>query len=106
METQTALQFSTYEQAVIDIMRNLPSDRVLQLVDFARFLEFQVAHENGDDALNDEEFQASQEKWETLFANPKSRRVMREMAHEALEDYRAGRTTNIAISKDGRLEPA
>lgn len=106
METQTTLQFSTYEQAVIEIMRNLPSDRVQQLVDFARFLEFQIGQKSHDDGINEEEFRASEKKWDELLAKPKAKHVMREMGHKALEDYRAGRTTDISVSKDGRLEPA
>ncbi len=30
---------------------------------------------------------------------------MREMAHEALEEYHAGQTTDITTTKDGRLAP-
>ena len=47
-----------------------------------------------------------EEKWDELFARPEVKRVMREMAHKALEDYRAERTTGVAITKDGRLAPA
>ena len=49
---------------------------------------------------------AGEEKWEKLFAEPEARRVMREMAREAREEYRAGRTTDIEITEDGRLAPA
>ena len=48
----------------------------------------------------------SEEKWNELFARPEAKRVMREMAHKALEDYCAERTTGVAITKDGRLAPA
>jgi hypothetical protein len=34
------------------------------------------------------------------------RRLMRDMAREAREEYRAGRTTEIEITEDGRLSPA
>ena len=64
---QTTGQPSVYEQTVLTIMRRLPPERVLQLVDFARFLEFQAA--------------------------PEAKRVVREIAREAREDYRAGQTT-------------
>ena len=112
METQTDFQSSTYERTVINIIRKLPPERASQLVDFARFLEFQLAQKSESDWLDEEEtgteegIHASEEKWDKLFARPEAKRVMREMAHEALEDYRAGRTTDIAITKDGRLAPA
>ena len=112
MEMQTAFQSSAYEQTVINIIRKLPPERALQLVDFARFLEFQIVQKGDNDWLDEEEtetedeIRASEEKWDKLFAKPEAKRVMREMANEALEDYRAGRTTGIAITKDGRLAPA
>ncbi len=112
METQTDFQSSTYEQTVINIIRKLPPERVLQLVDFARFLEFHLAQKSESDWLDKEEIEteegirANEEKWDELFAKPEAKRVMREMTHAALEDYRAGRTTDIAITKDGRLAPA
>ncbi len=112
MEMQTDSQPSTYEQTVINIIRKLPPERVLQLVDFARFLEFQNVQASYDDWLDEEGteteegIRASEEKWDELFARPEAKRVMRKMAHEALEDYRDGQTTNIGITQDGRLAPA
>lgn len=111
MENQTTLQHTmVYEQTLLRIVRRLPPERIFQLVDFARFLEFQTIR-SYDDGLNEEEteteeeIRASEAKWNQLFAKPEAKRVMREMAREALEDYRAGRTTDIAITEDGRLAP-
>ncbi len=112
LETQAASQSSAYERTVINIIRKLPPERVQQLVDFARFLELQIAQKNHKDRFGEKEIEteegirASEEKWDVLFTKPEAKHVMREMAHEALEDYRAGRSTSIAITKDGRLEPA
>ena len=111
MKTQTTLQVKTHEQKLVGIVRRLPPERVSQLVDFARFLEFQTT-ERYDDWLDEqetetkEEMRASEEKWDKLLAKPEAKRVMREMAREAREDYRAGRTTDITITEDGRLAPA
>ena len=108
---QTTFQSSAYEQTVINIIRKLPTERILQLIDFARFLEFQIVQKSSDDWLDKEESEteegicASEEKWDELFVNPEAKHVMRKMAHEALEDYHAGRTTDIAITEDGRLAP-
>ena len=103
MGMQTTSQTSAYERTVIRIMRRLPPERVLQLVDFARFLEFQTT-ERYDEWLDEEETE-TKEEWDELLAQPEAKRMMREMAHEALEDYRAGRTTDITITEDGRLAP-
>lgn len=103
---QVTYRSAEYEETVIDIMRKLPPERAVQIVDFARFLESQV--EKHDDLLSDEteeEIRASEEKWDELLARPESKRLLRQMAREALEDYHAGRTTGITITKDGQLAP-
>ena len=43
METRTAYQVGTPEQTVVRILRRLPPERARQLVDYARFLEFQTS---------------------------------------------------------------
>ena len=108
MGTQTALQPSAYEQALISIVRTLPVERVVQILDYAHYIQSRTVEDFGflDDDETEEEIRASEEKWDRLFAKPEAQRVMREMAHEALEDYRAGRTTDITITEDGRLAPA
>jgi len=108
---QATGQLSVYEQTVLTIMRRLPPERVLQLVDFARFLEFQTTERRDDrsgeeETETEEQIRASEEKWDELLAKPEAKRVMREMAREAREDYRTGRTTDIAITEDGQLAPA
>jgi hypothetical protein len=105
MEKRMHLQPSAYEQTVIGIIRKLPPEHVVQLVNFARFLEFQTTKEYKD-WLEEEEIETAEEKWDELLAKPEAKRVMREMAREAREDYRAGRTTDIEITEDGRLTPA
>jgi hypothetical protein len=102
-------QSSEYEQTVINIVRKLPSEHVLQLIEFAKFLEFQSAKKisNGTDKTETEdEISISEEKWNQLFAKPEALRVLREMAKEALEDYHTGKTTDISLTEDGRLSPA
>jgi hypothetical protein len=111
METQAAFQSLAYEQAVVSIMHRLPPERVSQLVDFAQFLEFQATKRYDDwlaekETEAEEKTRASEEKWDELFAKPEAKRVMRGMAREAREDYCAGRTTDIAVTEDGRLAPA
>lgn len=108
---QTKVQSSAYEQIVIRIMRRLPPECVLELVDFARFLEFQTTkrdrHGVGEeDTKTEEVIQVSDKKWEQILAKPEAKQMMRDMAREALEEYRAGQTTDITITEDGRLAPA
>ena len=108
MEDQMPYQASTPEQTVIHIMRKLPPERVTDLVDFARFLEFR-ATERYQDWVEAESEQGEQiaadRRWDDLFARPEARQLMRQMAHEAREEYRAERTTEIVETDDGRLAP-
>ncbi|MDM8536361.1 hypothetical protein QUF70_06375 [Desulfobacterales bacterium HSG17] len=97
---------SIYEQTIISIIRGLPQDRVIQLIDFAKFLESQSIINKIDEEKSKEKKRISEEKWDKLFAEPEAKHIMREMAYEALEDYHAGKTTEIKTSEDGRLEPA
>lgn len=84
--TETA----AYEQTLVSIVRALPPERVSELVDFARFLQAQ----------------SQDDKWDELLARPEAQLVLLDMAREAREDYRAGRTTDISITDDGQLAPA
>jgi len=107
MEMHTALHPFAYEQTLLSIVRTLPVERVVQILDYARHIQSQTIEDfsfaEADET--EEEIRASEEKCDQLFANPEAKRVMREMAREALEDYRAGRTTEITITEDRRLAP-
>jgi len=99
MEIQSTIQPSAYEQTIISIVRTLPVERVLQIVEFTRFHEWQETNSAQSRETGDE-------KWERLFGTPESERLLAELAREALSDYSAGHTTEITISKNGLLIPA
>jgi len=108
MEMQTALQPTTYEQSLISIVRKLPTERVSQVIDFARFIEWQVSESDDDGLFDDseeseEEIRASEEKWDRLLAKPEAQRLMMEMAREALAEHDVGLTVEMAFDKDGNL---
>ena len=48
---------------------------------------------------------SAEQRWEELFAQPEAKRLMQQMAREAREDYRRGRTTQILETDDRRLAP-
>ena len=87
-----------YEDAIVTIMRRLPGERQRELFDFAQFLESRT-----NDKTKSSEDDA---KWEQLLAKPESSQVLENMVREAREEYRAGHTTAMAITDDGRLSPA
>ena len=86
----------TDEQTLISIARTLPPERVVELLNFARFLQI-LEVEPG--ALE------SEDKWDKLFALPEAQSAMLEMARETREDFHAGRTTDITVTNDGKLAP-
>ena len=50
MGTKT-MQSTKYEQKLVGIARRLPPERVSELIDFAQFLEFQLAKAQGVETL-------------------------------------------------------
>jgi hypothetical protein len=61
MTTQSARQPAALELALIDVVRTLPSRRVLQVLDFARWLQTQLAPDEdhaAQAAMEQEEKQA------------------------------------------------
>ena len=89
---------------VIELVKTMPAERLGSLYDFALFLQsrpifppgfvdvFGVGVEEivADEALWDEQFSASADK--LLF-----------LAEEAVEEYRAGRTSPVEFDEKGRL---
>ena len=86
------------ERTLINIARFLPSNRVEQLVDFARFLEAQILSENlvKEEAVL--EMEADNERWDALMATDKAQALLEKMAGEALVEHRTGKTKPMAFS--------
>jgi hypothetical protein len=94
------------EKVLVNIIRRLPPERVSQVVDFARFLEFQVNEIEENDWLEEEsqeEIEASEKKWDELFARPEAQRLMEQMALEALAEEEAGLTIEMDFNDEGNL---
>ena len=92
------------ERTLIKIARVLPSNRVEQLVDFARFLEAQILNE---DLIKEEAplvVAADNEQWEALMATDEAQTLLNKMANEALSEHQAGRTKTMGF-KRGRIVP-
>jgi hypothetical protein len=112
MEVQTTPELTGYEKKLIAIIRRLPPDQLPYLVEFAHFLEFRAAKtrdakwiEQDEADFGIQEELADEAKWDELFGKPEAKRLTREMAREARAEYRAGNTTEIQITEDGRLAP-
>lgn len=93
MTMTVTVELTAVEQELIRITRTLPSERVAQLVDFARFLAYQTTQRsNGwdeEEATQEGDPRADEERWERLLSRPEAQELMLKMAQEALEEYHA-----------------
>ena len=86
------------ERTLIKIARVLPSNRVEQLVDFARFLEAQILNE---DLIKEEAplvVAADNEQWEAFMATDEAQTLLNKMANEALSEHQAGKTKTMGFN--------
>jgi hypothetical protein len=92
------------ERTLIKIARALPSNRVEQLVDFARFLEAQILSEElaKEESLHTTE--ADNAQWDTLLETDASQDLLDKLAEEALAEHKAGQT-KLMMFKKGRIVP-
>ncbi len=93
------------EQALINIVRTLPSERVTQLIDFARFLEAQVFAEELAATESPAEIEADIAEWDALLATDETQELLDRLANEALEEHRAGQTRLMCFTDEGRIAP-
>jgi hypothetical protein len=104
MESQATSQ-SAYEQALLSIVHTLPVERVLQILDYARYVQMQANEDFGflDDDETDEEVVADEALWDAQFAS--TQHGLKKMADKVRADIRAGRTRPMVFTKDGSIEP-
>jgi hypothetical protein len=104
MKVKTALQPSAYEQALISIVRTLPVERIVQILDYARYIQSQTIEDFGflDDDETEEEILADEARWDAQFAATQD--DLKKMADKVRAEIRAGRTMPM-VFKDGRLAP-
>ncbi|RLC56657.1 MAG: hypothetical protein DRI80_15960 [Chloroflexota bacterium] len=104
MRTQVSGQMK-HEQTLINIARMLPSERVAQLVDFARFLEAQTLVEELAAAESTAEIETDIAKWDALLASEEAQELLYKLADEALEEHKAGQTRPMRFTYEGRIVP-
>ena len=106
MNGQANSQTAVYEQTLLDIVRVLPAKRVMQLVDFARFLEAQLLiDELALEEVDSEEIEAENARWDSLLATDESQTLLEKLAGDALQAYKSGETKAIRFTTEGRIAP-
>jgi len=93
---ETAWQPSAYEQALIRILRTLPVERVMQILDYARYVQSQTSEDFLvlDDDETEAEILADEARWDAQFAATQD--GLKKMADKVRADIRAGRTIPVA----------
>ncbi|MBD3305575.1 hypothetical protein GF339_04255 [candidate division KSB3 bacterium] len=93
-----------YEQELLQIVHDLPVERILQILDFARYIQSQatedflrLADEDESDILNDEV------QWQSQFAATQD--GLKRMAERVRSEIQAGRTRSMKFTKDGGMVP-
>lgn len=105
MAAQTALDISTYERALMQIVRTLPAERILQILDYARYVQGQN-HEDfallQEDAT-EEAMLADEAHWDAQFAA--SQPGLKKMADKVRAEIRAGNSQAMRFTQDGKMVP-
>ena len=98
------IQDSTgYEKMIFSIMRTLPLERLAQLADYARYLQGQISEFNLEEETA-EDIEVDEAVWDTQFAA--SDQLFAQMAAKVRDSIQSGRTTEMRLTRDGRIEPA
>jgi len=101
MTIQPARQPATLELALIDVVRTLHPRRVVQVLDFARWLQTQPApDEDLSERVAQLDIELEERAWEQIYLA--NRDDFRAMAHQALVDLDAGETMEM-VMVDGKV---
>jgi hypothetical protein len=90
------IQPARLERALIDVIKTLPPRRAVEVLDFARWLQTQLApDEELSDGAAPVEMELEEQAWEQFYLA--NRDDFRAMAHQALVDLDAGETLEMAM---------
>ncbi|CAN2040558.1 DUF2281 domain-containing protein [Candidatus Magnetomoraceae bacterium gMMP-15] len=98
------LNFNIYEQKLIGIIRKLPSDCILQIIDFARFLEFQLTTHLINHDESEEDIVKENDQWDKLLATDESQKLLEKMADEAMAQINAKNARPMLLTKEGKIK--
>ena len=110
MTIQAAAQPSNYERKIVAIIRQLPPERGLQLLAFARFLAFETFQTTDlefleDESVIEESYTNADGHWDLLLDSEEGQLALDKLADGALADVRAGKTKVMVFTADGDIAP-
>lgn len=104
MTTSSTVQLSAYERSLLEIVRTLPPERIIQILDFARYIQSQTLTDfvPPDEEEDEETILADEARWDALFAA--TQEGLNKMAERVRAEIRAGRSKPM-VFKNNRLAP-
>jgi len=84
-------QTISHEQTILDLLRTLPAERMTQVIDFVRFLQWQTMSDV-------ENSMAENERWDQTFAA--SPATLRHLVQAARVEIQAGHTQAMVFTAD------
>jgi len=101
----STLEPSLYEEVLISILRRLPNERVIQILDYARYIQSQTREDFDflDDEESEEDIIADEVRWDDQFAE--TQEGLQKMVDKVRAEIRAGRTMPMVFKKDGSIAP-
>jgi len=97
---ETTLQLFAYEEILMNIVRSLPAERVIQILDYARYIQSQSDKLITEDET-EEEIIADEEHWNSQFAATQD--GFKKMADKVRSDIRAGRSMPMVFTKEEKI---
>ena len=95
---------SSYEHELVQIIHNLPVEQIIQIIDFARYIQSQTGEDFIDlDDEGEEDILADEAQWEAQFAGTQD--GLKRMAECVRAEIQAGRTQAIKFKKSGEMLP-
>lgn len=100
---ETTAQPETVEQSLLNIVRMLPHERILQRLDFAQFLAWQASRTNQPQPAEFADDPSNRDPWNDLLAQPAAQQTLHRLAEDALIDFHAGKSTDIEKKTNDEL---
>jgi hypothetical protein len=97
---ETTLQLFAYEEILMNIVRSLPAERVIQILDYARYIQSLTDKLITEDET-EEEIIADEEHWNSQFAATQD--GLKKMADKVRSDIHAGRSMPMVFTKEGEI---
>lgn len=105
MTAPIALDISTYERVLMQIVRTLPEERIIQILDYARYVQGQARDDFAllEEDATEEAIVADEARWDAQFSATQP--GLKKMADKVRAEIRAGNSQAMRFTQDGKIVP-